>query len=147
MNFIRYQPLKEKLKTRTLSDREALPYLILFTGLAAALYLVPTPNEFNMWDWIGGALSVSMAVGSVIYAYKQNGGRQGFDLIQKYTVMGWVVAVRCILAFIPIAFALYLLGEALGVTSDSTGWFDVLIIAGFEAVFYQRVGRHIRDTR
>lgn len=147
MYFIRYQPLKEKLKARTFSDREALPYLILYAGLAAAVYMFPSVGEFNAWDWIGGGLSVAMAVAGVIYAYNQNGSRQGFDLIQKYVVLGWVVAVRCILVFIPVGIALYLAGEALGVITEETGWFDVLIISGFEVVFYQRVGRHIRDTK
>ena len=147
MYFIRYQPLKEKLKTRTLSDREALPYLILYAGLAAVVCLFSTMGEFNLWDLISGGLSVSLAVAGVVYAYAQNGGKEGFDLIQKYVVIGWIVVVRCTLAFIPICVALLLLGESLGVMTDETGWYDVLIIAGFEALLYQRVGRHIRDTK
>jgi hypothetical protein len=147
MYFIRYQPLKEKLKTRTLSDREALPYLILYAGLTAVACLFPTTEEFNLWDWIGGGLSVSLAVGGVIYAYTQNGGKEGFDLIQKYVVIGWVVAVRCILVSIPIAIALFLAGDALGLITEETGWFDVLMNAGFEAVIYQRIGKHIGDTK
>lgn len=101
MYFFRYQPLKEKLKSRTLTDREALPYLVLFSGIASAVYLLPPVEEFNAWDWIGGGTSVVLAVAGVIYTYVQNGGRQGFDLIQKFVVIGWVVGVRCILAFIP----------------------------------------------
>ena len=134
MYFIRYQPLKEKLKSRTLSDREALPYLVLYAVLATVVYLLPTTEQFNLCDWIGGGLSVSLAVGGVIYAYTQNGGRRGFDLIQKYMVIGWVVVVRYILAFIPIAIALYLFGEAVGVMTDDTGWFDVLTFAGFDCL-------------
>jgi len=147
MYFIRYQPLKEQLKARTFSDREAVPYLILYAGMAAFVYLIPSTEKFNLWDWIGGGLSVSMAVGGVIYAYIQNGGKQGFDLIQKYVVIGWVVVVRCILVFIPIGIALYFLGEVMGVMTDETGWFDFSVMAAFEAVFYQRIGRHIKDTR
>ncbi len=147
MYFIRYQRLKEKLKTRTLSDREALPYLILFAALAAAVYLFPTTEGSNIWDWIGGGLSVVLAIGGVIYAYSQNGGAQGIDLIQKYVVIGWVVAVRCILIFIPCVIALYIIGETLGLINDETTWFDTLIIFVFEAILYQRIGRHIADTK
>ena len=118
MYFLRYKSLKEKLRTRSLSDREALPYLVLFAGLAAVAYLLPNTEEFNTWDWIQGTLSVALAVGGVIYAYRQNGGRQGFDLIQKYVVLGWVVTVRCLLVFIPCGIALYLLGWALGLLAD-----------------------------
>jgi hypothetical protein len=147
MYFFRYQPLKEKLKTRSLSDREALPYLIAVSAFAAAVSALPTIVDFNSWDWMGGSLSVALAIGGVIYAYVQNGGKHGFDLIQKYVVIGWIATVRCLLAFIPCAIALYLAGEALGLTANNTNWFDVLTIAVFEAILYQRIGRHIRDTR
>ena len=37
MNFITYAPLKEQLRERTLSDRQALPYLIASTTIPAFL--------------------------------------------------------------------------------------------------------------
>lgn len=147
MNFVRYQPLKDKLKSRTLSDREALPYLILVSGLAATIYLFPSTEEFNIWDWIGGGFSVALAVAGVIYAYLCNGGKHGFDLIQKYVVIGWVVVVRCLLIFIPCVIALYILGEMLGFITDETNWYETLIFGAFELVVYQRIGRHIKDTK
>jgi len=147
MYFVRYQPLKDKLKTRSLTDREALPYLIVFAGLAAAVYLFPTTSEYNIWDWIGGGLSVALAVGGVFYAYARNGGMQGFDLILKYVVIGWIVAVRCILVFVPCAIAFYIFGEMFGLVTERTGWYETLVIACFEAILYQRVGRHIADTK
>ena len=121
--------------------------MILYAGLAASVYLFPTTEEFNIWDWIGGGLSVTLALGGAFYAYARNGGRQGFDLIQKYVVIGWIVAVRCILVFIPCAIALYFIGEMLGLISDDANWYDTLMIAGFEAILYQRIGRHIADTK
>lgn len=147
MYFIRYQPLKDKLKSRALSDREALPYLVLFAALSVAVYLVPITEEFNVWDWVGGVLSVALAVGSVIYAYAQNGGAQGFDLIQKYVVIGWIVTVRCVLVFIPCSIALYIFRETIGLNTDETSWLDTLFMAGFEIICYQRIGRHIADTK
>lgn len=147
MHFIRYQPLKQKLKQRSLSDREALPYLIVMMGLTAAAYLLPGNEALNIWDWIGNGLSVTLAVAGVIYAYVCNGGRHGCDLIQKYVVLGWIVTVRCVLVFIPCAFLIYTAGEVLGFVSDETNWFDVVIFAGFEVVWYERIGRHISDTK
>jgi hypothetical protein len=147
MYFFRYQPLKDKLKTRSLSDREALPYLVVFAGLAAAVYLFPTTADYNIWDWIGGGFSVALAVGGVFYAYARNGGKQGFDLVQKYVVIGWIVAVRCIVVFIPCAIALYFVGETFGLVAEDTGWYDTLVTAGFESILCQRIGRHIADTK
>ena len=147
MHFVRYRPLKDKLRSRSVSEREALPYLVIFTALTALVGAFPLIEGFNDWDFVSGLLSVAFAVGGVVYAYKSNGGNKGFDLIQKYVVLGWVVVVRCLLVFIPLGIVAYIAGDALGLTTDQTGFFDVLIIAIFEIVFYQRIGRHIRDTR
>ena len=35
MYFIDYHPLKQKLRSRSISDREALPYLIAYVGQKA----------------------------------------------------------------------------------------------------------------
>jgi hypothetical protein len=147
MHFIKYHPLKQKLRDRNVSDREALPYLAVFSGSTALVGAFPMFNGFNHWDFASGAFSVILAVGGVIYAYSCNGGRQGFDLIQKYVVLGWVVVIRCLLVSIPLLIVGYVAGEALGAIKDDTGIFDVLLIAVFEVFLYQRIGRHIRDTR
>ena len=146
MYFLRYQPLKDKLRARSMSDREALPYLIIFSGLAAAVYLFPTTLDYNLWDWIGGGLGIFLGIFGVIYSYVRNGGRQGFDLIQKYVVIGWVVTVRCGLGFIPCAVAFYYATETFGLSIDKTSWLDTLFYGGFEVILYQRIGRHIADT-
>jgi len=147
MHFVRYHPLKEKLRNRSVSDREALPYLVIFAALTALVGAFPVVDGFNEWDLISGLLSVALAVGGIIYAYKSNGAKEGFDLIQKYVVLGWVVVVRCLLVFIPLAIVAYIAGESLGLVTDQTGFLDVLLIAILELVLYQRIGRHIRDTR
>ena len=147
MYFVRYHPLKDRLRNRSVSDREALPYLVIFAALTALVGAFPMFEGFNDWDLVSGLLSVAFAVGGVIYAYKSNGGKEGFDLIQKYVVLGWVVVIRCLLVFVPLAIVAYIAGEALGLVSDQTGFFDVLLIAILEIVLYGRIGRHVRDTR
>tara|TARA_B100001093_G_scaffold441346_1_gene442434 strand:- start:342 stop:821 length:480 start_codon:yes stop_codon:yes gene_type:complete len=146
MHFVRYHPLKEKLRNRSVSDREALPYLVIFAALTALIGAFPAVNGFNEWDLISGLLSVAFAVGGIIYAYRSNGAEEGFDLIQKYVVLGWVVTVRCLLVFIPLAIVAYIAGDSLGLVTAQTGFLDVLLISIFELVLYQRIGRHIRDT-
>ena len=100
MYFTKYHPLKEKLRDRSVSDREALPYFLIFLALTALVTVFPMFESFNEWDFVSGVLSVILAVGGVIYAYKCNGGKEGFDLIQKYVVLGWVVVIRCLLVFV-----------------------------------------------
>ncbi len=147
MYFLKYQPLKEKLRNRALTDREALPYFILFCTLCTLAYSFPLIEKFNRWNFISGVLSVITGVGGVLYAYRENGGRAGYDLIQKYVVLGWVVSFRCLIVLVPIVIGLYIVGVMFSLIKDTTGWFDTLFLFVAEIFVYQRVGRHIRDTR
>lgn len=104
-------------------------------------------SEFNRWDLVSGILSVLFAIAGVFYAYAQNRKEAGFDLIQKYVVLGCVTTVRCAIVFIPVMIVAVITAEELGIGTDTTNWFDVLLTKGFEIVLYQRIGRHIRDTR
>ena len=146
MYFIKYSPLKEKLRNRELSEREALPYLIVFMALSMAVTSFPLYDGFNIWDAISGILSVVIAVWGVVYSYKCNQGADGYDLIQKYFVLGWVVAIRCLLGFIPAAIVCYVGAELLGLVSDESNWVDVTITSVFLIVLYFKTGRHIKDT-
>jgi len=147
MYFIKYHPLKARLASRSFSDKEALPYLVAFSALTTFVVAFPMVGGINGWDFVSGIFSVVFAIGGVLYAYQSNGGAEGFDLIQKYVILGWVVAIRCLLVFIPVVGVAYIAGEALDVVTDETGPYDVLLIAIFEMVLYSRIGRHIRDTR
>ena len=147
MYFIRYQPLKERLRSRSVSDREALPYLILFVALTALVGSLPAIDAYNLWDGVSAFLSVATAIGGVLYAYRKNGGMAGFDLIHKYVILGWVVFVRFLIGFIPAAIVLVIMGTATGLMSlEHTGPYDVSMILLAEIIFYQRIGRHVEDT-
>ena len=147
MYFLKYHPLKERLAARSVTDKEALPYLVVFYVSASLVTSFPFIEEFNKWDFVSGALSVLLAAGGILYAYRSNGGAEGFDLVQKYVVLGWVVVVRCLLASLPLLVVAYLAGEAFGIVTDETGPFDTMVFAVFELVLYWRIGRNIRDTR
>lgn len=148
MYFIKYHPLKEKLRDRSVTDREALPYLVIFAACTALVGAIPLTGGFNHWDAVSACSSVVLAIGGIVYAYHQNGGRIGNDLIQKYVILGWVVSFRFLLIAIPAVIALMIVGDLMGLVSwDSTGPFDALCAFVFEVILYQRIGRHIRDTR
>jgi len=148
MYFIKYLPLKDQLRCRSVTDREALPYLATFAALTALVGAIPLTDGFNHWDAISAFFSVVLAIGGIVYAYHQNGGRAGNDLIQKYVILGWVVSFRFLLIAIPTIIVLMIVGDLMGLLSwDSTGPFDASCIFAFEFILYQRIGRHIRDTR
>lgn len=148
MYFIQYQPLKEKLRERTLSESEALPYWILFNVLVVLGFSVPTIGDFNAWDAIKGVMSLLFTICGIYHVYSQNGGSSGFGLIQKFVVLGWVVSIRCLLVFIPSMIVFYVFVGILmgGEISENTNLLDVMLVAAFYIIYYQRLGVHIQDT-
>ena len=158
MYFIKYQPLKRKLRERTLSDREAFAYLVVysfFLGLAF-VFLTGTTDECSDADlaaWDDEVFSLVFAcipIAGIYYVYVANGGKNGFDLIQKYFVLGWVVSIRFLIVFLPLWVATIVISAQVfgDGCEDRIGYIPgyILCIIG-EAVYYQRLGRHIRDTR
>ena len=155
MYFVQYEPLKQQLRSRSLSDRAALPYLILdgvLVTLFAAIAVAISTEGWNEFDTLSMCLSVIFVIGGTCYVYQQNGGKEGFDLIQKYVVLGWIVGFRFILVGLAL-FTLVLLvlivalEEGPAPEPTRTGALDVLFIVIIELIFFQRLGRHIRDTK
>ena len=146
MYFIRYSPLKERLKNRSIDDREALPYLILFCVLEANATALPGSEYRNRWDYVSTGVTLLITIWGVIYAYQRNGGRNGYDLIHKFVVLGWVVAVRFLIGVVPIFIAVFALAWHNDFVREETTVFDVVLFSVLEIIFYQRIGRHIADT-
>lgn len=152
MYFVRYGPLKQKLRSRSLSDREALPYFILVNACLTLAGAIATEG-WNAFDTLSMWLSIFFVIGGTCYVYQQNGGKEGFDLIQKYVVLGWVLGFRMFLVlFVPLIILVILvfnvfLGEEFDLGPVPTEATDVLILVIIEVFFYQRLGRHIRDTK
>ena len=147
MYFIRYEPLKSRLRSRSVSDREALPYLVITLSIYTFIYYTSLRNSYNFWNVIETFISVAIVIGGIFYAYRKNGGMAGFDLIQKFVVLGWVVFFRFMIVANPVIFFLVIVGTETGLMSQGyTGPYEVLCIFLIEVVFYQRIGKHIGDT-
>ena len=158
MYFTKYQPLKRKLKERTLSDREAVVYLLVYSLLLMMAAGIPpeTMDECNdcglmAWDYaVVTLVDAGIAIAGIYYIYVANGGKIGFDLIQKYFVLGWVVGIRCLIVFLPLWVAtLVVSAEVFGNEWEDRSWYWTHYFLTFLlfAVYFQRLGRHIRDTR
>ena len=146
MYFVQYNPLKQKLSSRSLSDGEALPYLILEGVVTVLLYLDISSEGLNAFDLVSVIISVAILIGGTFHVYDQNGGKEGFDLVQKYIVLGWVVGFRVFLASIPL---FLMLGVLIGLANIDDAVSDMLsVICGVavKLIYYQRLGEHIRDT-
>ena len=144
MYFYDITSLKDRLTTGPLPERESLPYLVVFVTLTAVVMYLPFPPE-NAWDYIEVAFSLFVSIFGTIYLYRANGGEKGRDFIHRYIVLGWVVALRFISLFIPVAIVIYVVGSFFGVSSEQTNGFDVLVIVVFELAFYLYFARHLRE--
>ena len=147
MYFVNYGPIKERLRSRSVSDKEALPYLVLCAGLTALVCGFPITKGFNPWDFASACVSVVFAIAGILYAYECNGGDKGFDLALKYVLIGWIVSIRCHIVIVPTLVVFSIAVMALGILQESNGPFEFVSGLVVEIVFYQRIGRHIRDTR
>ncbi len=84
------------------------------------------------------------AIGT-IYIYRQNGGAEGQHFLQRYFAVGWVITIRLLVVFFLVAVAFYGTLDAIGAETESSHWYDFLFVAVLEAVYYWRIGHHVRD--
>jgi hypothetical protein len=84
------------------------------------------------------------AVGT-IYIYRQNGGAGGQHFLQRYFAVGWVVALRWLAIIVVAAVAFFVMLEVVGISTDSTSWYEFVFLAAAETVIYWRIGHHVRD--
>lgn len=144
MYFWRIEKLKAELATRPLSERQALPYLVVYSGLCAAAGYVP-PMGFNLWDRLLAVWGVTLAVVGTIYVYRQNGGAGGQHFLQRYFAIGQVVAIRWLVMMGVPMVALYATLGILGRKPEETTWLDFVSFGALGAVLYWRIGYHVRD--
>ncbi|MEW6306286.1 MAG: hypothetical protein AB1705_22695 [Verrucomicrobiota bacterium] len=144
MYFWRIERLKAEMAARPLSEREVLPYLVVFVGLATAVGYIPQAIT-NVWDGVGAVWSVALAVFGTIYIYRQNGGEDGQHFLQRYLAIGWVVTIRWLVILILVAIAFFALMTVLESEAEQTTWYEFLFLAVVEVVVYWRIGYHVRD--
>lgn len=146
MYWTRYQPLKERLKSRAVSDREALPYLLLFSALEAVVLSIPAVSEMNMWNVVETVSGGIVALIGVFHVYRKNGGKAGYDIVHKFVVLGWVVGVRFLLVALPVGGLIYGVANHYGFSGSETTPFDVVFFSIVSLAYYERLGRHIAET-
>ena len=141
MYFWRIDRLKARLIAQPLTDREVLPYLLIFMGLTTLVAVFPPPS-MNVWDYAIGLGTVVLTFIGTVYAYRCNNGAQGQHFLQRYFALGWVIVVRLLAVTLPLTFVLF----AILSTPDGTTWHMAVLTAVVGFVFYQRLGHHIRTV-
>ncbi|HMK55453.1 MAG TPA: hypothetical protein VK448_02320 [Dissulfurispiraceae bacterium] len=147
MYFVSYNPLKERLRNRTITDREALPYLILLVTLEMIVLSIPNATEMNIWTVVEAILNTIATIFGVYYVYQKNGGSSGYDIINKYVVLGWVVCVRYAIVVMPLGILIIIIAGYYGLVGNETTLFDAIFYPIISVIYYERLGRHIADTK
>jgi len=145
MYLIRYQPLKKQLRERTFTDRDGLPYYILFI-VSTTLFLGVTKKSPGGINALSACINTAISILGIIYSYKKNGGKTGFDFMQKSIVLGWVVFFRLLPFLILSVFACVFVKKTLGYPLESKSWVNIVNSSLLLVIYYQRLGRHILDT-
>jgi len=140
MYFWRIENLKKDLIARPLSDREVLPYLLIFVGISALIPIFPM-ESMNSWDYAAAIWTLVLVVAGTLYTYQCNGAARGSHFVQRYLAIGWVVAVRWCAAVVAALIVLLFVVDTPG--DETTPTFALFWMAA-ELVLYERMGHHIR---
>lgn len=146
MYFIKIKPLKEQLINRSMSDREALPYYLVFCACISVAGWVTMPPRTTDWHMINNWAGLLIVLGGTIFTFTKNGGKTGYDFIQKSIVLGWVITVRLVPLFLCGIVGVVLFKQGRGLPDNQTTWIDVVFVVVFMIIYYQRLGKHIQDT-
>ena len=144
--FWNLQALKSQLRQGSLPPPQAFRYLLIPTVLGA-LAMGSTPEATG---WLGKLMPAANAaiVGfGTWYCYRANGGASGRDFLSRYISLGWVLAIRVVVACLPIGL---LVGILAGVLNVSRGAVDTIKACGYlviEAAILWRMGVHMADIR
>ena len=131
-------------------------YFLTMLALNVLVYesisLFPSPEETNVWDYVGYVGSVVFTVGGTLLAYRVNGGSAGKDFLTRYFPLMWVLTVRFLVFLLPLFVValipmLYFSGtEAADEDSATLSMYVVILGWACFLVFYYRLAVHMRDV-
>ncbi|MCX7009246.1 MAG: hypothetical protein NTY53_18710 [Kiritimatiellaeota bacterium] len=145
MYFVKIEPLKQKLREQTLTEREALPYYIILMAGVTLMPLFARPAS-DLSSVLTFACTALVVLG-IIYSYDKNGGRSGSDFILKSVTLGWVLSIRLLAFVIPLALGIGMLKSILGLPINETSWVEMVFSPAITCVYYALLGRHLKDTK
>ncbi len=144
MYFFKIEPLKQKLRDGTLTEREALPYYLLMLALMG---LVPLPEEHVIHvPYVHQLFTTALSLLGLIYAFDQNGGRAGSNFLQKAILLGWVLGLRLIVCLFAIMFVAAGVFVFMEVPTEPNPQVVLVVECVFLFVFYLWLGKHLKDT-
>jgi hypothetical protein len=146
----RVNNLADEFRAGTVTDRQQLPYLLVFIGLT---YLISDPyingvlayNSLNNLDLLMLPLSLIVGLGGTIWCYnvaEREESETGF--ISRYICLGIPIFVRIVVAIIVVMIAIFIVNDFIisipgvdsYVESEETEVFDVVMVLVIEIIYF-----------
>lgn len=151
MYFWKIELLKKDIVEGSFTDKELIPYIVLYAGLYA--FSMETSGylpykDANIWTYILSILNVLIPIVGTIYAYKCNNSGNGENFASKYFSIGFVVGIRFLVYLIPlmalmIVYWVVILEEQEELLTTPV---EVILFSAWYALFYYKMARHISST-
>ena len=109
MYIWRIRPLREQLATEGMPDRKAFHYYLATSILSAMIYEAAAngpPSEFKPVDVLDLVMYFGFTIGGIVWCYRQNGGADGREFLNRVVPIGWVMWWRLVSLVIPLWVAL-----------------------------------------
>ena len=151
MYFWKIESLKEDFSSGSFTDRELIPYVVLYAGLYAIgielMGYLPY-EDINVWTYVSSVMNILIPVVGTIYAYKMNGGGGGSNFASKYFSIGFVVSVRFMVYLIPVIILMFIYWEITYRETEDMHMsvVEVFLFSSWYVFLYLRMAKHIGDT-
>jgi len=104
MYIWRIDRLRQQLAKRGLNQKQAFYYFLATSILSGLLYeLVANgpSSEVKLVDLVDAVMYLGFTIGGIVWCYKQNGGADGSDFLNRIVPIGWVMFWRLVSVVIP----------------------------------------------
>ena len=104
MYIWRIDRLRRDLAVSGLNQAQSFRYFLATSILGALLYEMVAngpASDPNPIDILDGAMYLGFMIAGIIWCYRQNGGADGADFLQRIVPIGWVMLWRLVSLVIP----------------------------------------------
>lgn len=147
MNFISYKGINDRLVDKNISDREILPYVIVFFMGSFISILTPHSGSTNAYDYIIFIVNILFSIIGTLFLYKKNNGSNGYNFLVKYVILSWILGIRSLIIVVP-CYIIYrvIIYKYYNNTVQST-CATLIIHTLYLLIFFNRLGKHFSVLR
>jgi len=151
MYFWKIESLKNDIRSNKLSERDRFNYALIYIVLNALSLELMSYSGYeigNYWDSFNSISNILIVIVGTIFAFKENGGREGNDFLGRYFSINFVMLIRFMAILMPMIIV-WLAAQSLIYADEetiSTTYLDTLPFIAWYALFYWRICYHIKGV-